>query len=554
MDNTVFVVGHRNPDTDSICSAIAYADLKNRITGSSRFVACRLGAPNPQTAWVLNRVGVVTPRFLGDVHVRVKDLMTSDVKRVIGEDPLLSATGLMQKERIRIIPVVNPDDTFAGMITLFSLTDHLLNVTAPVASLKAVVTLHNLLHALQGELVSGEVSEASFEAEFLVGVSGAFSFSKEVEDRDPASTILFTADRNDIIRTAIEAGIRGVVVTNGASLNPDTESAARDAGVVLIRTGFSITQALNLAKLAIPTRLAAETGELCIHKDVLKSEARRRLLSSHHRGLAVVDDEDRVTGILTRSDLLRNVHKPVILVDHNEDGQSVPGLYDAEILEVVDHHRIGGFSTDRPITYLCKPYGSTCTIVATLFREHGLTPESDVALIMLSGILSDTVVFRSPTCMSIDLEMADWLGQIADVDPKEYGMDMFRNASTVADRPDEQLLTTDMKAFSEGKHTFSVSQVEVVGFEEVSGRLESLVEGLERIRLKNGYLFSALLVTDIVAGDSLFLYAGDARIGRETGYPEQQSGVLLAKGVISRKKQLIPQLLTIVKDLSRMDL
>ncbi len=554
MKNTVFVVGHRNPDTDSICSAIAYANLKNRITGSNRFVACRLGAPNPQTAWVLNHADVETPRFLGDVHVRVKDLMTSDVKRVGGEEPLLSSTELMQKERIRIIPVVNPDETFAGMITLFSLTDHLLNVTAPVASLKAVLTMQNLLNALQGELVSGEITEASFEAEFLVGVSGAYSFGKEVEERDPADTILFTADRDDIIRTAIEAGVRAVVVTNGANLNPDTESAARESGVVLIRTGFSITQALNLAKLSIPTRLAAETGDLCIHGDVLKSEARRRLLSSHHRGLAVVDDEDRVTGILTRSDLLRNVHKPVILVDHNEDGQSVPGLYDAEILEVVDHHRIGGFSTDRPITYLCKPYGSTCTIVATLFREHGLNPEADIALIMLSGILSDTVVFRSPTCMSVDLEMADWLGELAGVDPKEYGMEMFRNASTVADRPDEQLLNTDMKAFSEGKHTFSVSQVEVVGFEEVGGRLESLVEGLERLRVKNGYLFSALLVTDIVAGDSLFLYAGDSRIGRETGYPEQQAGVLLAKGVISRKKQLIPQLLTIVKDLSRMDL
>lgn len=553
MENTVFVVGHRNPDTDSICSAIAYANLKNRISDRNRFVACRLGAPNPQTAWVLSRAEVDTPRFLGDVHVRVKDLMTQGVKQVAADDPVLVATDMMQQERIRMVPVTE-GDRFFGMITLFSLTDHLLNVTAPVAKLLATITMENLVHALKGEVLTGVVDTEPFEAEFLVGVSDAYSFGKEISERNPSSTVLFTADRNDIIRTAIEYRIRAIVVTGGVRLSPDIEKAAEKNGVILIHTGFSITQTLNLAKLAIPARMAAETGDLIIHQDVLRSEARRKLMSSHYRGLAVLDDEDRVTGILTRSDLLKNVRKPVILVDHNEDGQSVPGLYDAEILEVVDHHRIGGFSTDRPITYLCKPYGSTCTIVATLFREYGQEPDPSTALIMLSGILSDTVVFRSPTCMEVDLEMAEWLGDIADVDPRAYGMEMFRNASTVADRPDEQLLTTDMKAFSEGKHTFSVSQVEVVGFEEVSGRLESLVEGLERLRLKNGYLFSALLVTDIVAGDSLFLYAGDSRIGRETGYPEQQSGVLLAKGVISRKKQLIPQLLTIVKDLSRMDL
>ena len=274
-------------------------------------------------------------------------------------------------------------------------------------------------------------------------------------------------------------------------------------------------------------------------------------MSSHHRGLAVVDDNGHVVGILTRSDLLRNVRKQVILVDHNEDGQSVPGIYDAEILEVVDHHRIGGFTTDRPITYLCKPYGSTCTIVATLYREYGQTPEPAVALVMLSGILSDTVMFRSPTCTDIDREMADWLSELAGVDLDAYGLDMFRNSSTVADRSDDSLLSTDMKEFAEGKVTFSVSQIEVVGFEEIGERFDSLLSGLEKMRERRGYLFATLLITDIVAGDSLLLYAGDTRIVRETGFPERAPGVYYAKGLISRKKQLLPQMLSIVKELTR---
>ena len=550
MSETIYVVGHRNPDTDSICSAIAYADLKNRISRGGQYVPCRLGAPNPQTAWVLHRAGLTAPRFLGDVHVRVNDLMTHGVRQVRTDEPLLHATDLMQQERIRMVPV-SEDERFYGMITLFSLTDHLLNVTAPVANLRATISMTNLVHALRGEVLSGAVDGVAAELEFLVGVSDAFSFGKELAERDPRSTVLFTADRNDIIRTAIEQGIRAIVVTGGARLSPDIEQSASENGVILVQTGFSITQTLNLAKLAIPASLAAETGDLEINQDVLRSDARRKLMASHHRGLAVVDDDQKVVGILTRSDLLRNVRKPVILVDHNEDGQSVPGLYDAEILEVVDHHRIGGFTTDRPITYLCKPYGSTCTIVATLYQEYGQTPDASVALVMLSGILSDTVMFRSPTCTGIDREMADWLAELADVELDAYGLEMFRNSSTVADRSDEALLSTDMKEFSEGKYAFSVSQIEVVGFEEVGERFASLLAGLDAMRERKGYLFSALLVTDIVAGDSILLFAGDIRVARETGFTEQSRGVFLAKGLISRKKQLLPQVLSIVKELNR---
>ncbi len=548
MDNTVYIFGHKNPDTDSICSAIGYAELKNRLSTKTPYLPCRLGAPNPQTSWVLERAGVSAPRYLSDTRIRVQDLMTKNVKTVEGQAPLAEAIDLMQKERIRIIPVVRKGDTLQGMITFFSLTDHLLQVTSPESHLQAVITLDNLIQVLKGKVLAGKPDAAAWKMDFMVAVMGSFSFSKDLEGRNPAEVLLFTADRNDIIRLAIEAGTRAIVVTGGNHPGDAAISAAKEAGVVLIATDFYITQALNLGKLSIPAALAAERGNIQIPGTMLRSEAKRKLLGSHHRGMAVVDEENRVTGIVTRSDLLKNIRKKVILVDHNEAGQSVTGLHEAEILEVLDHHRIGSFSTETPITYLCRPTGSTCTIVAGLYRDFGQTPDPKTALILLSGILSDTIIFRSPTCTETDREMAGWLAEIAGVNPEEYGMEMFRASSAVAGLNDSDLIQTDMKEFSEGKHRFSVSQVEVVEFNEISERSVSLLKQLVQMQKENGYLFSALLVTNIVAGNSQILFAGDNTVIAETGFPEISKGIYRATGIISRKKQLLPLLLGIIKE------
>lgn len=548
MKDTVYIFGHKNPDTDSICSAIAYADLKNRLSTETRYLPCRLGASNSQTNWVLDRAGVSAPRYISDTHVRVRDMMTRKVKTVEGQAPLAVAIDLMQGERIRIVPVVRTDNTLQGVITFFSLTDHLLHVTSPESHLKAVVSLANLIRVLNGKILAGKPDTAAWEMDFMVAVMGSFSFSKDMEGRNPAEVLLFTADRNDIIRLAIEAGTRVIIVTGGNHPGEEAVQAAKKAGVILICTEFYITQALNLGKLSIPAALAAERGNIQISGDMLKSEVRRKLLGSHHRGLAVVDEENRVTGIVTRSDLLKNVRKKVILMDHNEAGQSVTGLHEAEILEVLDHHRIGSFSTETPITYLCKPTGSTCTIVATLYRDYGQKPDKKTALLLLSGILSDTIIFRSPTCTETDTEMAAWLAEIAAVDPEEYGMEMFRASSAIAGLDDDTLIRTDMKEFSEGKQRFSVSQIEVVEFDEIRERSNPLLKRLEQMRKENGYLFSALLVTNIVVGDSLLLFAGDTAIMAESGFPEINPGIRKATGIISRKKQLLPLLLGIIKE------
>jgi len=548
MTNPVYIFGHKNPDTDSICSAIGYAELKNLLSTGTRYLPCRLGAPNPQTNWVLDRAGIPAPRYLSDTHIRVQDLMTRDVRTVEGQTPLAEAIDLMQEERIRIVPVVRTDNTLQGMITFFSLTDHLLQVTSPESHLQAVITLPNLIRVLKGELLAGEPDAAAWKMDFMVAVMGSFSFSKDLENRNPAEVLLFTADRNDIIRLAIEAGVPAIVITGGNHPGEEAVQAAKEKGVVLVSTDFYITQALNLGKLSIPAALAAEQGDIHIPRDMLRSEARRKLLGSHHRGLAVVDEEGHVTGIVTRSDLLKNDRKKVILVDHNEAGQSVTGLHEAEILEVLDHHRIGSFSTETPITYLCKPTGSTCTIVATLYRDHGQKPDEKTALILLSGILSDTIIFKSPTCTETDHEMAAWLGEIGNVNPEEYGMEMFRASSAVAGLDDNALIRTDMKEFTEQKARFSVSQIEVVEFDEIKERSASLLQQLKRMQKENGYLFSAMMVTNIVAGDSLLLFAGDTAIMAETGFPETSPGIRQAIGIISRKKQLLPLLLGIVKE------
>lgn len=549
MENKIFIFGHKNPDSDSICSSIAYANLKNKLTDNeNQYIPYRLGSLNPQTEYILKTVGVKSPSFLPDVYVRVKDLMTKDVITVDENEPLLSAVKVVQESRIRIIPVTDSNKVLKGMVTLFSLNNHFLNVTSPNSDLKTFLSTENLVNTLNGTIESGEKSNEIFEADFIVSAMGSFSFTKDLQQREPKSTVLFTSDRNDIILMAIEASIKTIVITGGKKPSEEALEAAKKKGILIICTDFSITQALNIGKLSIPAGLALEEGNISIHKDTLKIDAKKRLLSSHHRGFVVVNDDGQIEGIVTRSDMLRSRKQQVILMDHNETGQSVSGLQDAEILEVVDHHRIGSFSTEKPITYLCRPCGSTCTIVASLYNSYGIKPTKKMAAIMLAGILSDTIIFKSPTCTYEDKVTADNLAKLAGLDLQQFGIDIFNNSSKLAGRDDKQLVNSDMKVFTEGKFVFSVSQIEVVGFEEISERFENLLNELEVLRKENRYYFSGMMITDIVSGDSIILFRGEKLIISSTGFSEKERGVYLAKGLLSRKKQLLPLLLSIIKE------
>ncbi len=551
MKEKVYIFGHKNPDSDSICSSLAYSVLKNKVEGDGKeFIPCRLGSLNPQTEYILKTLNISSPSFLPDVYSRVKDLMTKNVLTVEENEPLLTPVKIVQESRIRIIPVTDRDKKLKGMITLFSLNNHLLNVTAPKDQLTTSLSTDNLVKTLNGKVVSGKPDKNIFEADFLVSVMGSYSFSKDLNERKVENTVLFTSDRNDIILTAIDKGVKTIVITGGKNPNDEAVLEAKNKGILIICTEFSITQALNIGKLSIPAGLAIETGDISIHMETLKGDAKKKLLSSRHRGFVVVDDDDKIKGIITRSDMLKSVKKKVILMDHNESGQSVSGLMDAEILEVVDHHRIGNFSTEKPITYLCRPCGSTCTIVASLFNAYGINPDKQTAALMLAGILSDTIIFKSPTCTKEDENTAKRLAKIADVDLKQFGIDIFNNSSKLAGRKDKELVTADMKVFSESRFIFSISQIEVVGFEEISKRYNALLKELESLKSANGYFFSAMMITDIVSGDSIILYVGDRAVISSTGFKYETQGVYYANGILSRKKQLLPLLLSIIKELN----
>lgn len=551
MKNKIYVFGHKNPDSDTICSTIAYTNLKNKITNDdNEYVPCRLGSLNPQTEYILQTVVAKSPVFLPDVYVRVRDLMTKDVIVVDENEPLLSAVKIVQESRIRIIPVIDKKHKLKGMITLFSMNNHFLNVTSPDSQLKTSLSTANLVNTLVGKVITGKSNKRIFEADFLVSVMGSYSFTKDLSNRKPEKTVLFTADRNDIILMAIEAGINTIVITGGKNPSSDAIKAATKKNILIICTDFSITQALNIGKLSIPVGLSLESGDISIHKDTLKIDAKKRLLSSRHRGFVVVDDNDQIMGIVTRSDMLKSAKKQVILMDHNEQSQSVSGLMEAEILEVVDHHRIGSFSTEKPITYLCRPCGSTCTIVASLYNAYGIQPDKMTASVMLAGILSDTIIFKSPTCTEEDKFTAKQLAKIAGVSAEKFGIDIFNSSSRLSKRDDKQLVNSDMKVFTEGKLLFSLSQIEVVGFEGVEERYKKLLFELEALRKEHAYIFSGMMITDIVSGDSIILYKGDKAVIESTGFKHQMDGVYLAKGFLSRKKQLLPLLLSIIKEFS----
>ncbi len=549
LKDKILIIGHKNPDTDSICSAIAYAYLKNKLTKSNDFIPCRIGHLNAQTEYILAKAKVDPPLFISDIYIKVKDVMTSDVLCINNESPLVDAIKIMQDKRVRIVPVKNNADKLVGVVSLFSLNEHLLSVTSPMEDLNVKISLQNLIKVLNAKILSGNIKEKIFDAEFVVTVMGTYSFINEIKNKDTNKIILFTSDRNDIIMMGIEYGIKIIVITGGIEPNPDAIKKAQENGVLLIITDFNITRTLNLAKLSIPAGFAVEQGNFTINQNSLLSDAKSKLLSSKLRGLVVTDDKGDIQGILTRSNLLQNIKHKIILVDHNEKSQSVAGLSEAEILEVIDHHRIGNFNTNKPITFFSRPIGSTCSIIASLFKEYKIQPPKKIALLLLAGILSDTVIFKSPTCTQEDIELAKWLSEICSVNPEKFGYEIYQKSSKLHIMSSTDIITSDMKTYHEGKIAFSISQIEVFEFSEIDERINELIEELNKLRNSNNYLFSALMVTNITEGDSLIIYSGDSYLINLMGFKKYyNNNVYFANGIISRKKQLVPTILSLLKE------
>lgn len=543
----IFVVGHRNPDTDSVCSAIAYADLCLR-QGRDNVFPGRAGHLNRQTEFVLDTLGQQPPALLTDVYPRLRDTVDDQPAVIAAEAPLMQALELMRQRDIRMLPVIDADRRPLGALVLKRLTEHVFlpRKGQPIRQvLSSPKSIQVCLQATAFNLVDEARTD---ELDLFVGAMSLDSFHKHLADTDPQRIVVFAGDRRNIQLDAVEMGIRLLVVTGGLTIDEDLVTLAVKQGVSVLCTPFDTATSALLARMSTPVHHLADEDIPKAHLDDRLDEIRKVLMRSTSPGVMVLDDEGRVCGVVTKSNLLQSSSLKLILVDHNELSQSVPGAGQVEILEVIDHHRLGNFHTEAPIRFINQPLGSTCSVVATLYRQAGFEPEPRVASLMLAGLLSDTVLLKSPTTTDVDRDLVGWLEKCSGLDALDFGRQMFQAGSALAAYSSiEELLIADFKEYEVDDHRFGVGQVEVVTFQEFEERREEIFSGLESLVSKRNLNLAGLLVTDIVQQNSQFVVRGDKSLIATISYPLLESGRFDLKGVLSRKKQLMPHLLRAFK-------
>ena len=536
------VIGHRNPDMDSICSAVAYAELKRRL-GEHHVRAARCGALNERISFVLEKFGVAQPDFLPDVTPQVGDAMVRDYISVTPDCPVGEALELLREHRLRAVPVVGADRCFHGVLSENKLLDLFLPPRNAADHAREVrLSPANVASELGGKLLVGELSAGEQIYTLMVAAMDGATFVTRLARTEPARTILFVGDRDNVQRAAIAAGVKTIVVTGGAGVADDILAAARQSGVAVIASGWDTATSVFLARGAIVAKHVLESCKVSFDADRPLASARRSAVLSNQFIFPVLDSAGRLDGLLSKSDFLKPVTRRLILVDHNELSQAVPGAADLPILEILDHHRLGNTATDTPILFMNQPVGSTCTIVADLYARHGQKPSREIAGLMLAGILSDTLNGTSPTATDAVRRFLGELGPIAGISADDLAAEIFAVGSPLRSLSPREVIAADAKVYEERGLKFSVAQIEEVTFSGFDEHQENLRSALRERVEREGLFFAALLLTDIKTQNSYLLAEGNAEFLRAINYPEQSEHVWLLEGVVSRKKQLLPYL------------
>jgi manganese-dependent inorganic pyrophosphatase len=536
------VIGHRNPDMDSVCSAVAYAALKERL-GEKGVRPARAGALNERIAFVLEKFGVTQPEFLPDVTPRVRDAMIKDYVGIHPDQPIAEALGLMSSKRLRALPVVDENLRFHGTIS----ENKLLGLVVPSRQAaqharEVLASLANIAGTFEGRSLTGPLSSREETYALVVAAMDADTFAGRLRNLEPARTVLFVGDRENVHRTALEGGVSALVVTGGAEVDPAFAAEAQAAGMAVIVSPWDTATSVIFARGAMIARHALEEVAEKFDGDTPLELARRSVALSNKFIFPVLDSEARLEGILSKSDFLKGPSRQLILVDHNELSQAVPGADDLPVVEIIDHHRLGNRPTETPILFLNQPVGSTCTIVADLYQRQAIVPERPVAGLLLAGIIADTLNGTSPTATETDRRFLAELGEIAGISAGDLAAEIFAVGSPLQTMSPDKVVEADAKHYEEKGLRFSVAQIEEVTFANFDSQREHLLAALRERVGSEGLFFAALLVTDINEQNSYLLVEGNSDFLRTITYPEQSDHVWFLEGVVSRKKQLLPYL------------
>ena len=536
----ILVIGHRNPDTDAICSAIGYAEFKRR-TGMPEAIAARCGDTNDRIDFVLKTFGMAAPKFVADVSPKVSDVMQRKILSVRPDSTAAEALKLMDEKNLRILPVMDEELKCRGLLSLFKLSKFLFPAVNRAQNSREILSsLDNLASTLGGKVIVGFEPEREDELILIIGAMREESFALRLEKFPPDKLCVVVGDRCDIQSFAIRSGVRVLVVTGGGPVEPETIAAARERKVSVIVSPHDTATTASLCRAAVSVRHVLNEEFLCFRENAPLAAVREEALSSGYLAFPVLNGEGQTVGILSKTDFLKTVTRKLILVDHNELSQAVQGADEVEIIEIIDHHRIGALATQQPILFRNEPVGSTSTIVADCFFRGGVEMPRGIAGLLLAGIVSDTLNLTSPTTTARDVEILKQLEQLSSVNAREFTEKLFASGSLLTLKSAPQAVQTDCKEYAENNVKFSVAQIEEIGFEQFWKRKDELLAALEAYRAGRAYYFSALLVTDVTTQNSLLLVVGDEKFIKRINYPRRETGIYELRDVVSRKKQLLP--------------
>ena len=546
-EKEIYIVGHKNPDTDSICSAIAFADIKNRTSKEQNYVARRAGEINEETEYVLKTFGVEAPEYIDYVGTQVKDM---EIRKTPGVSKFLSikdAWALMKQNEAVTLTITNDDEILEGILTIDDITESYMDENDNKILSKANTPFKLIAETINGEIVSGDENAIFDTGKIFIGAAMPERLPEILEEGD----LVIIGDRPDTLEKAVELKAGCVIICVDGHAKKEMVSKANKQGSVIIQTSLDTYTVSRLINQSVPIEYIMRTQRLISFSTEDYTEDIEEIMkTTRHRAFPVVNKHKKYIGTVSRRNMMGMTKKQLILVDHNEKSQAVDGIDDAEILEIVDHHRLGTLETLHPIGFRNQPVGSTATILYQIYTERGLEITPNIAGLLCSAIISDTLLFKSPTCTLHDKMAAGALALIADIEIEKHAIAMFKAGSDLVNKTSEEIFHQDYKRFNIGETTFGIGQISSMDKEELELVKARISEYMPSEHGKKGVSMIFFLLTDIMNSSSELVCYGDnaETLIRDAFDVEKVDGKFILDGVVSRKKQVVPPIVSMLQN------
>lgn len=538
MKQPIYIMGHKNPDTDSICSTIAYSYLKNELGYNA--IPVRLGNINRETQFVLSYFDCKQPSYLATMKPKVSDLTLDKLETITKNTSIKHAWQLMHKQKTQLIPIVDENEKFIAVVTLSDITNTYFNPNNNNFLSKSNTPLESIIQSLDGELLTGDINKIINSGKILIGAMSHKEMATYIEEGD----IIITGNRTKNQITAINKNVSCIVVTGNLPVKEEVISLATEKNCPIIKTPLDTFTASRIILQAAPVESIMNIKNIIsFDTDDFIDEVKEKMIAVRHKIYPVLDKNDKVIGGLARYHLISRISKNVILVDHNEISQSVKGIENAKIIEIIDHHRLGGLQTNYPIYIRNEPVGSTSTIIARLYEENNIAIPPKIAGLLCAAILSDTLHFRSPTSTERDKNCVTKLSKIANINIENFSAEMFKAGSSLEGRTEEDIVFGDFKEFQINNYKIGIGQVITIDIDSLNPLKPKIIKFLKEASKNDDYDIIMLLLTDIFKEDSELLFEGDNKnlISEAYNIKGSEKSIYL-KNVVSRKKQVVPKI------------